>query len=153
MECGSARWASKKNMSSPAASPNWKLRARIWILILLLLTGGADYLLLKFSYAEFNPFPPLAGVAILSALCSKLLLIGMWRRISWTRYALGAMIVISIMAFSVAMFFIIGGNVPRPPGLTRPALAGMALQGLALLPLAKSRSIRRQMHPLTSHGD
>jgi hypothetical protein len=120
--------------------------------MLFLLTSGAEYLLLKFSRFEFNPFPPLMGVVILTAMCSKLLLIGMWRRISWTRYALGAILLVSIMAFSGAMFYIIGGNVPRPNGMTKPALAGMALQALALIPLAWSEAIRRQMHPLTSRG-
>lgn len=139
-------------MSDIVAPPNWKLRSRIWICLLFLLTSGAEGLLLKFSYFEFNPFPPLAGVVILTALCSKLLLIGMWRRISWTRYALGAILLVSIMAFSGAMFYIIGGNVPRPSGMTKPALAGMALQALALIPLAWSEAIRRQMHPLTSRG-
>ncbi len=140
-------------MSNSVASPNWKLRARIWIFILFLLTGGADYLLLKFSYFDFNPFPPLAGVVILTGLCSKLLLIGMWRRISWTRYALGAILVVSIVAFSGTMFYVIGGNLDRSAGMTKPALQGMALQVLALIPLAKSRSIRRQMHPLTNQGN
>ena len=120
--------------------------------MLFLLTSGAEYLLLKFSYFEFNPFPPLAGVVILTALCSKLLLIGMWRRITWTRYALGAILVLSIMAFSGAMFYIIGGNVPRPSGMTKWALAGIAVQVLALIPLGWSRSIRRQLHPLTSRS-
>lgn len=139
-------------MSDIVASPNWKLRSRIWICILFLLTSGAEYVLLKFSYFEFNPFPPLAGVVILTALCSKLLLIGMWRRVTWTRYALGTILVLSIMAFSVAMFYIIGGKVPRPAGMTKWALAGIAAQVLALIPLAWSRSIRRQLHPLTSRG-
>lgn len=139
-------------MSSIVASPNWKLRSRIWLCVIFLLTSGAEYLLLKFSYFEFNPFPPLAGVAILTALCSKLLLIGMWRRITWTRSALGTVLVLSIMAFSGAMFYVIGGNVPRPAGMTKPALAGIGLQVLALIPLGCSQAIRRQMHPLTSRG-
>ena len=93
------------------------------------------------------------GVVILTAMCSKLLLIGMWRRISWTRYALGAILLLSIVAFSGAMFYIIGGNVPRTDGMAKPALAGIALQVLALIPLGWSESIRRQLHPLTNRGD
>ena len=140
-------------MSDIVAPPNWKLRSRIWICLLFLLTSGAEYLLLNFSRFEFNPFPPLMGVAILTAMCSKLLLIGMWRRISWTRYALGAILLLSIVAFSGAMFYIIGGNVPRTDGMAKPALAGIALQVLALIPLGWSESIRRQLHPLTNRGD
>lgn len=139
-------------MSHPIAHPNWKLRARIWIGVLFLLLVGADYLLVMFSRNEFNPAPPLLGVAVMSALGTKLLLVGMWRRLSWTRYTLGVILVVSIIAFSGAMFFIIGGGMTRPPGMVRLALGGMGLQVLALIPLAKSRSIRRQMHPLTS-GD
>ncbi|MCE9611594.1 MAG: hypothetical protein K8R23_15460 [Chthoniobacter sp.] len=139
-------------MSTPIAPPNWKLRARIWIFIMFLLLGGADYLLVKFSLNEFNPAPPLLGVAVMSGLCTKLLLVGMWRRMSWTRYTLGVILVVSITAFSAAMFFVIGGKMTRPDGMVRPGLAGIGLQALVLIPLAKSRSIRRQMHPLTSAG-
>jgi len=139
-------------MSTPIAHPNWKLRARIWICIMFLLLGGADYLLVRFSMNEFNPAPALLGVAVMGGLGTKLLLIGMWRRMSWTRYTLGLILVLSIMAFSGAMFYIIGGTMTRPDGMVRPGLAGIGLQALVLIPLAKSRSIRRQMHPLTNAG-
>lgn len=119
---------------------------------MFLLLGGADYLLVRFSMNEFNPAPALLGVAVMGGLGTKLLLIGMWRRMSWTRYTLGLILVLSIMAFSGAMFYIIGGTMTRPDGMVRPGLAGIGLQALVLIPLAKSRSIRRQMHPLTNAG-
>ncbi len=148
-------------MSQPPTSPNWKLRARIWVLVLFIVTAGADYLYISaakdlpeaFSFNEFNPLPILGGVVVMSALCSKLLLIGMWRRMSWTRYTLGTVLVISIIANSVMLFFIVGGKLPRQPGMVKKQLAGIALQVLALVPLAKSRSIRRQMHPMTNSED
>jgi len=129
--------------------PNWKVRARIWICVLFLLLSAADYVLLRFTYDPFNPIPLLSGLAVLSALCTKVMLIGIWRRMSWARYALATLLVVSILAFSIALVVMIGGGVPRPKGLTKKPLAGIGLQVLALIPLAKSRSIRRQMHPMT----
>ena len=134
---------------TPHVPPNWKLRARIWISVLFLVTAGADYLLLVFSFNPFNPAPLLIGLAILSALGSKLLLICMWRRLSWSRYALATLLLFSIAGFMVVLFFVAGGNLPRPQGLLKKPIAGIALQALALVPLARSRSIRKQLHPMT----
>lgn len=139
-------------MAYHATPPNWKLRARIWICIIFLLLCGSDYLLLKFSYDPFISYrlPMLTGLAVLQAIFTKVLLIGMWRRLSWTRYVLGTLLGVSIMGFAIAMFVIVGGNAERSAGLLKKPLAGMALQALALVPLARSRSIRRQLHPMTS---
>lgn len=138
-------------MAYQHAHPNWKLRARLWICVLFLLLCAADYLLLTFSNNPFISYrqPMLFGLAVLGALFTKFLLVGMWRRVSWARYALGTVLAISLMGFAIAMFAIAGGNVERPAGLLKKPLAGMALQMLVLLPLARSRSIRRQMHPMT----
>jgi hypothetical protein len=136
-------------MAYQSVSPKWKLRARIWICVIFLLLSGADYLLLKFTYDPFNPFPLLSGLAVLSALSTKMMLIGMWRRMSWARYSLGTLLCVSILAFAIALVVIVSGGIPRPQGLTKKPLAGIGLQVLALIPLAKSRSIRRQMHPMT----
>ena len=137
---------------TPHVPPNWKLRARLWICVLFLVLGAADYLLLVFCYNPFNPEPRLTALAILSALGSKLLLIGLWRRLSWARYALVTLLALSITGFSIAMFFIVGGSLPRPAGMLKKPLAGMALQALALVPLARSRSIRKQLHPMTGRN-
>ncbi len=134
---------------TPLVPPNWKLRARLWIGVLFLLLAGADYLLLRFSYDPFNPIPLLTGLAILSALGTKMMLIGMWRRLPWARYALATLLVLSIAGFSMVLFYIAGGNMPRSQGLLKKPVLGIALQALALVPLARSRSIRRQMHPMT----
>lgn len=136
-------------MTHPHVPPNWKLRARLWVCVIFLLLCAADYALLRFSYDPFNPVPLITGLAILNALGTKLMLIGIWRRMAWARYALGTMLLLSISGFSIILFVMIGGDVPRPKGLTRKPMAGIALQALALIPLAKSRSIRRQMHPMT----
>ena len=133
----------------PHVAPNWKLRARLWIGVLFFLTAGADYMLLRFSYDPFNPVPLLTGLAILGALGSKVMLIGMWLRQPWARYALGTLLVMSIAGFSMMLFYIAGGNLPRPQGLLKKPVVGIALQALALLPLARSRSIRKQLHPMT----
>ena len=132
--------------------PNWKLRARIWIGVIFLVLCGADYLLLNSSRNRFisDRLPLLTGLAVLGAVFTKVLLIGMWRRMAWARYALGTVLFISLMGFAVGMFFIVGeGTVVREPGVLKKLMAGMALQALALVPLARSRSIRRQMHQMT----
>ena len=138
-------------MYQASAQPNWKLRARIWIAVIFLVLCGADYLLLIFSMNPFISYrmPALFGLAVLGAIFSKVLLIGMWRRLSWARYVLGTLLAASIMGFGIAMFAIAGGNLERPAGLLKKPLAGMALQALALVPLARSRSIRRQLHQMT----
>ena len=116
---------------------------------MFLMLCAADYALWVFSSNPFNPWSPLIGVVVLSALGTKALLIGMWFRKAWARYALGSLLVLSLAAFSVTMFFMIGGKMPRSAGLLRWPLAGMCLQVMAFVPLAHSRSIRRQMHPMT----
>ena len=133
----------------PHVPPNWKLRARLWIGALLVLLASADYLLLRFSYDPFNPLPLLSGLAVLGALGSKVLLVAMWLRKPWARYALGTLLVLSITGFSIVLFYITGGNLPRPQGLLKKPVVGIALQALALVPLARSRSIRKQLHPMT----
>ena len=141
---------------SPHVPPNWKVRARLWICAIFLLLSGADYLLLRFCYDPGNPLlamtgtaPLLTALAVLSALGSKVLLICLWRRLGWARYALGALLALSIAGFSLAMFFIFGGNLPRPSGMMKKPVLAMALQAMALVPLSYSRSIRRQMNPMT----
>ena len=141
---------------TPHVPPNWKLRARLWICFLFLLCSGADYLLLRFTIDPGNPMqsmtgtaPLIAALAVLSALGSKVLLICLWRRVSWARYALGVLLVMSIAGFAMTMFVIVGTNLPRPAGLLKKPLVAMALQTVALVPLARSRSIRKQMHPMT----
>ena len=144
---------------TPHSPPNWKLRARVWICVLFLLLSGADYLLLRFTFTENdrdNPMlsmtgmaPLLSALAVLGALGSKLLLVCLWRRLSWARYALGTLLALSIAGFAMALIFIASSNLPRSPGLLKKPLVAMALQSMALVPLARSRSIRRQMHPMT----
>lgn len=141
---------------SPQVPPNWKVRARLWICAIFLLLSGADYLLVRFCYDPSNPLvamtgtaPLLTALAVLSALGSKVLLICLWRRLGWARYTLGALLALSIAGFSLAMFFIIGGHLPRPAGMMKKPVLAMAMQALALVPLSYSRSIRRQMNPLT----
>ena len=139
-------------MPQPPAQPNWKLRARIWIGVIFLLLCGADYLLLNSSRNPFisDRLPMLTGLGVLGAIFTKVLLIGMWRRMAWARYALGTVLFLSIMGFGMGLFFILGeGSVVRERGVVKKLMAGMALQALALVPLARSRSIRRQMHQMT----
>ena len=141
---------------TPHVPPNWKLRARLWILVIFFLISGADYLLLRFIYDRGNPLvsmtaiaPLLNALAVLSALGSKLLLICLWRRLPWARYALGTLLSVSIGGFFMMLIVIVGTNLPRPAGLVKKPILAIALQALALVPLAKSRSIRKQMHPMT----
>ena len=133
----------------PHVPPNWKLRARLWIGVLFLLLAGSDYMLLCFSYDRDNPLPQISGVVILGALGSKLLLICMWRRLSWARYALATLLSLSIAALALGMILIIGDYMAHSEGSLKKLLVGIALQALALVPLARSRSIRKQMHPMT----
>ena len=141
---------------TPHSPPNWKLRARLWICVLFLLLSAADYLLLRFTYDRDNPMlsmtglaPLISALAVLGALGSKLLLICLWRRLAWARYALGMLLAVSIVGFSMTLFFITGTNLPRSQGLLKKPVVAMILQAVALVPLARSRSIRRQMHPMT----
>ena len=134
---------------TPMVPPNWKLRARLWIGAMFFMLGGADYLLLRFSFDPFNPAPMLIALAILGALGSKLLLVCLWRRLAWARYALATLLIVSIMAFGFGVIYIVGNHLPRSKGMLKNPVAGIALQALALVPLARSRSITKQMHPMT----
>ena len=140
------------NMSSPISTPNWKLRLRLWVGVLFLILGGADFFLIRFSFEKFNPAPMLIGLTVLTGLGTKLLLVGLWRRKSWSRSALSLILVMSIMAFSVLLFYVIGEKLPREPGMLRGVYMGMALQAVALWILGQAKSIRRVTHPLTCHS-
>ena len=141
---------------TPHVPPNWKLRARLWIGLLFLLLSGADYLLLQFMNDRDNPLvsmtgiaPLLAALAVLGALGSKLLLVCLWRRLSWARYALGTLLLLSITGFAMTLIFIASTNLPRSQGMLKKPVVALLLEAVALVPLARSRSIRRQMHPMT----
>ena len=143
----------------PHVPPKWKLRARLWICAMFLLLAGADFLLWKFTSDPGNPVvsmtamgPLLNALAVLAALGSTMLLICLWCRLVWSRYALGTLLSLSIAGFSMTMIFIVGNSMPRPAGLLKKPIVAVALQVLALVPLAKSRSIRKQLHPMTGRN-
>jgi hypothetical protein len=131
--------------------PNWKVRARIWIGIIFVVLCVADYCLWRFANDQTIPesINMLRAVVLLVALSSKAMLIGMWRRQSWARYALIGLLFTSLLILFMAGFATFGTKIPRTKGMWKKLAAGIVLQAGALVPLGYSRSIRRQMHPMT----
>ena len=62
--------------------------ARIYLVFIFLLLAGADALLFRFVLSKPELRGEFLGLLFGDALSSTLLLVGVWRRIAWSRYVL-----------------------------------------------------------------
>lgn len=129
-----------------------KLRARLWLLAVLVVLAAANYLLFQFSFHEMNPFPITRGISFGSSLWSLALLIAMWLRLGWARYVLVTWLVLVILVQGLFVLRMNSQSVNPLPEPTRIALIGLGLYALALVPLGASSSLRGFLGPKTAGG-
>lgn len=129
-----------------------KLRARLWLLAVLVVLTAANYLLFQFSFHEMNPFPITRGIAFGSSLWSAALLIAMWLRMGWARYVLVTWLSLAIVLQGLFVLRMNSQSVKPLPEPTRIALIGLGLYALALIPLGASTSLRAFLGPKTAGG-
>lgn len=104
--------------------------ARFYLIGVFLLIMVADALLLFFAFSGWNPWQMLKGLLIGQIMASTLLIVGMWRRQSWSRYVLIATLWLMIGLLSLVTLVI--SNPFRAPAQVYLVLG----TGLVLLILA-----------------
>jgi hypothetical protein len=129
-----------------------KLRARLWLLAVLVVLAAGNYLLFLFSFHELNPYPITRGIAFGSSLWSLALIIAMWLRMGWARYVLATWLVLAIVLQGLFILRMNSQSVKPLPEPTKIALIGLGLYALALIPLGASRSLRGFLGPKTAGG-
>lgn len=107
--------------------------ARFYLIGVFLLIIIADALLLRFAFSMWNPWRTLIGLLIGQTMASTLLIIGMWRRQSWSRYVLIALLWVMIGIISL-LTLVIGSN----PLWANPRVYLILGTGLLLLILANT---------------
>ena len=131
---------------------HYRVRARLWLMFIFLVLGGAHFLFFRFTFHELNPFHLTRGLFFGSSLWSLALLIGVALRHGWARYVLIAWLVVAMMVFGLMVLMMNSRSVAALPEPTNAALIGLALCALALVPLGVSRSLRRYLAPRTAGG-
>jgi hypothetical protein len=126
--------------------------ARIYLVGIFLLLAGAQTLLFRFVFRSKDVWQDLLGLVMGDALASTLLLVGVWRRISWARYVLIGLNWLMLVVF--ALLAAIVGSDPRF-GLQHTVVI-FALPLLFLIAantwLIRSRRIRHLVTPPGSGG-
>ena len=129
-----------------------KIRARIWLCVVLLLLTGAHYYFYRFSIDRLNTYPVAQGLTFSCVLWTTVVLGAMWLRHGWARYLLIALICLGIVSFSWIMLLLRGESLNPLPELTRVVVYGLLLYTAALVPLGASRALRAYVAPRTA-GD
>ena len=124
----------------------------MWLAVVLVLISGAHVLFYQFSVSPLNTIPVSFGLTLGLLLWTTVLMVAMWVRRAWSRYAMIAFLVLGMAAYGL-IYLKVRGESPEPlPGLLRLAVGGMVLYGLALVPLGFVRSIHRYLMPRTAGG-
>src|SRR5688572_5170668 len=105
--------------------------ARFYLAGVFLLIIAADLLLLRFAFSGWNPWRTLIGLFIGQTIAAILLIAGMWRRQTWSRYVLIALLWITIGLVSLVAL-LVGSN----PQLANPTVYLVIGTALVLLILA-----------------
>jgi hypothetical protein len=129
-----------------------RLRPYIWIIFILGAVAGGEYYFYRFSFDPENTFQLSRGVTFASAIWSAVLIIGLIIHRSWARYMMIIGLILAIVTFGLITMYMNQESVAFLSRPTKAAIKGMALFGVALIPLGFSRSLRRHCLPLTAGG-
>jgi len=129
-----------------------KIRARIWLCVILLLTTGAHYYFYRFSVDRLNTYPIAQGITFGCVLWTTVVWGAMWLRYNWARYLMVALLCLAIISFSWIALLIRGESMNPLPELTRLVVYGLMLYAVALIPLGASHALRSYLAPRTA-GD
>lgn len=119
-----------------------KKHARTFIAIAFLFQRLGDAAVVWFTFQPDNSTLLLRGVAIGAAMCTTVLIIGVWRQLRWARYVLTGFNWGYITVFS---FRLLQEWSEVPPALMHPlsaVAAGVLLYGGANFILLRSRRVR-----------
>jgi hypothetical protein len=125
-----------------------KRAAKIWLVVIFMLLRLADVGLVFFAWHPVNPWPLLCGLVIGSMLWTSILIVFVWNRRSWARYALATVMLLVIASFSLALLTLTSNWVPQDLPPTCVAGAAIGLYTLCLVPLGRSAAIHRLATPL-----
>jgi hypothetical protein len=114
--------------------------ARVFLVIVFACQRLADAAVIWFTFLPENTVGLLRGVAVGSCLWTAVLLIGVWRKLRWARYALttlnwGFMTLFGFWALHV-------WDDMRQPNPSLALIAGVVLYGVANTLLLRSRRLR-----------
>ena len=115
--------------------------------LLFVLLGIADLEFAKFSFWHGNPLPIVRGIVIGGALTSAFLILWIWTRHMWARYALIVLNWGMIAAFSMPGLIILDKRAPGQVPSLLHLTAGLLLYILGNIILIRSRNIRRLATP------
>jgi hypothetical protein len=127
-----------------------KLKARLWLCFIFCAITGAHYLFYRFSMNHLNPYPLTKGLTFGLILWTAALTLAMWLRLGWARYVTAALLVSGILAYGLTVLMMRSQSLEPLPEATHAALGGLVLYAVALIPLGKSRSLRRFLAPKTA---
>jgi len=129
-----------------------KIRARIWLCVILLLITGAHYYFYRFSIDRMNTYPIAQGITFGCVLWTTVVWGAMWLRYNWARYLMVAVVTLAIISYSWIALLVRGESMNPLPELTRLVVYGLMLYAVALIPLGASRALRSYLAPRTA-GD
>ena len=87
-----------------------KIRARIWLCVILLLLTGAHYYFYRFSIDRLNTYPITQGLTFGCVLWTTVIWGAMWLRHAWARYVMIALICLGIIAYSCDRSVLVQAN-------------------------------------------
>jgi hypothetical protein len=127
-----------------------KIWAKSWIIVTFFLLTAAHVFLYRFSTDIMNTYKVSQGMTFGVALWSTVLLGAMWMRYGWARYALGALICVSIVGFAGLILMLRSESIAPMPTATRAAVGGILFYMAALVPLGASHTLRDFLGPRTT---
>jgi predicted membrane channel-forming protein YqfA (hemolysin III family) len=138
--------------NTPHSHSHRKRIARIYLVGIFLLLAGAIALLFRFVFHSSELWRNFIGVLLGDALASILLLIGVWRRIGWSRYVLIGLNWLMLITFTLTAAFL--GSDPQfgfhhTVVVFGPPLAAFVAANVWLI---KSKRIRHLVTPPGSGG-
>jgi hypothetical protein len=127
-----------------------KIRARIWLFIILLLLSGAHYFFYRFSINRLNTSSITPGLTFGCVLWTTVIWGAMWLRNGWARYVMIALICLGIFSYGWIAMVVREESIDPLPELTRMVVYGLMLYTAALVPLSASRTLRAYLAPRTA---
>ena len=129
-----------------------RIKPYLWIVFILCTVAGGEYYFYRFSFDIENSFHISRAVTFASGIWSAVLLVGIIVHRGWARYMMIFGLIFAIFLFGLITLLMNQESVAYLNRPSKAAMKGMALFGVALIPLWASRSLRRHCGPLTAGG-
>jgi hypothetical protein len=116
--------------------------ARLFLVLVFVLQRLGDVAVILFTFLPVNSVSLLRGVAIGSLVWTSALLVGVWRRLRWARYALTTFTWGYIVVFTFCVLQAWNEVEPVPTNPYLLLIVGVTLYSAANLILIRSRRVR-----------